>query len=169
MSIAPRRAVRPQRSPRHDYYEGIPRLGRPPSALRTPLFARHSRQITTQKSVFLESGDRSHWRWRVSYIAEQVYYRSSSSFHDRAEAGSGACATKEARHECGQKHHREYLRVRKVTDELVCYESRLAANVVDVANQQTVDAAHRTGRCGPWWVSDTCGGSGECVSVCGSV
>jgi len=28
---------------------------RPPSALRTPLFARHSRQITTQKSVFSES------------------------------------------------------------------------------------------------------------------
>jgi len=30
----------------------------PPSTLCAPLFARHSRQITTQKSVFSESGDR---------------------------------------------------------------------------------------------------------------
>ena len=42
----------------------------PPSTLRAPLFVRHSRQITTQKSVFSESGDRSRWRWLVSDMAE---------------------------------------------------------------------------------------------------
>jgi len=40
--------------------KGFRASARPPSALRTPLFARHSRQITTQKSVFSASGDRSH-------------------------------------------------------------------------------------------------------------
>jgi len=49
---------------------GFRASARPPSALRTPLFARHSHQITTQKRVFSESGDRSHWRWRVSDIAK---------------------------------------------------------------------------------------------------
>ena len=45
----------------------------PPSRFRTPLLERHSRQITTQKSVFSESGNRSRCRWRVSDVAEQVY------------------------------------------------------------------------------------------------
>ena len=50
--------------------KGFRASARPPSALRTPSFARHSRQIATQKSVFSDSGDRSHRRWRVSDIAE---------------------------------------------------------------------------------------------------
>jgi len=47
--------------------KGFRAPARPPSALRTPLFARHSRQTTTQKSVFSESGDQSHWRRRPSH------------------------------------------------------------------------------------------------------
>jgi len=35
---------------------------RPPWTLMTPLFVRHSRQITTLNRVFCESGDRSCWR-----------------------------------------------------------------------------------------------------------
>jgi len=38
----------------------------PRSTLRTPLFARHSGQFTTENSVFSAAGDRSHRRWRVS-------------------------------------------------------------------------------------------------------
>jgi len=42
--------------------KGLRATVRPPSTLRTPLFARQSRQITTLNSVFSESGDRSRWR-----------------------------------------------------------------------------------------------------------
>jgi hypothetical protein len=41
--------------PQHGYYKDIQRL-------RTPLFARHSRQFTTHTNVLSESGDRSRWR-----------------------------------------------------------------------------------------------------------
>ena len=50
----------------------------PPSALRTPLFARHSRQITTVNSGFSDSGDRSRWhraqRETVISVPESLEY-----------------------------------------------------------------------------------------------
>jgi hypothetical protein len=55
-------AVRPARTPRHDYTKGFRALAWPPSTLRTPLFARHSRQIIIVNNVFSDSGDRSRWR-----------------------------------------------------------------------------------------------------------
>jgi len=42
--------------------KGFRASARPPPTPRTPMLARHSRQFTTQKSVFSESGDRRHWR-----------------------------------------------------------------------------------------------------------
>ena len=55
-------AVRPARTPRHDYTKGFRASAWPPSTLHTPMFARHSRQITTVNSVSSDSGDRGRWR-----------------------------------------------------------------------------------------------------------
>jgi len=55
-------AVRPARTPRHDYYEGIPRLGAAAVNTSYAIVNASSRQFTTLNSVFLESGDRSRWR-----------------------------------------------------------------------------------------------------------
>jgi len=56
-------AVRPARTPLHDYHEGIPRLGA--AAIDTSYaIVRSSFSPThhSKQSVFLESGDRSRWR-----------------------------------------------------------------------------------------------------------
>jgi hypothetical protein len=42
--------------------KGFRASARPPSTLRTPLSARHSRRSTTQNSGLWEPGDRSRWR-----------------------------------------------------------------------------------------------------------
>jgi len=42
-------AVRPARTPRHDFTKGFRASAWPPSTVRTPLFVRHSRQINHSK------------------------------------------------------------------------------------------------------------------------
>ena len=65
-------AIRPPSSPRHDHYEGIPRLGAAAVGTLHAIVRASFMPNHPQKSVFSESGDRSHWRWRVNDIAEQV-------------------------------------------------------------------------------------------------
>ena len=68
-------AVRLARTPRHDYTKEFRSSAWPPSKRRTPLFARHSRQITTPNSVFSGSGDRSRWR-RARRVTLISHFRS---------------------------------------------------------------------------------------------
>ena len=66
-------AVRPARTPRHDYTKGFRASAWPPSTLRTPLFARHSRQNTTVKQRFLG-------RRRPISVAQSVSAQSNNDF-----------------------------------------------------------------------------------------